>query len=145
MKNALDLAKYMVSKCVKDGCPISNLQLQKILYFIQVETIKKTGDVAFYDGIEAWKFGPVIPSVYYHFCGFGAMPIWASYKVSTPEEPEKMIVDAVMEEKRKLDPWTLVDEAHKKGGPWDRTYKNGEGVHEPISVELIKECIGETI
>ena len=32
MYNAIDLSKYIVSKCVKDGHPVSNLQLQKILY-----------------------------------------------------------------------------------------------------------------
>ena len=37
MYTAMDLAKYIVSKCYYDGCPISNLQLQKILYYIQKE------------------------------------------------------------------------------------------------------------
>ena len=35
--NAIDLARYIISKCSKEQCPISNLQLQKILYYIQVE------------------------------------------------------------------------------------------------------------
>ena len=35
MYNALDIAKYIITKCNKDGFPISNLQLQKILYNLQ--------------------------------------------------------------------------------------------------------------
>ena len=31
--SALDLSKYIVSKCVRENCPVSNLQLQKILYY----------------------------------------------------------------------------------------------------------------
>lgn len=31
MYTAMDLSKYIVSKCIEDGEPISNLQLQKIL------------------------------------------------------------------------------------------------------------------
>ena len=27
------------------------------------------------DNIEAWQFGPVVPNVYDHYCGYGAMPI----------------------------------------------------------------------
>ena len=68
------MAGYTVSKCINDGLPISNLQLQKILYYIQKRylTDNKT---AFDDDFEAWQFGPVIPLVYYKYSGFGAMPI----------------------------------------------------------------------
>lgn len=34
MYTALDMAKYIIDKCTKDRSPISNLQLQKILYYI---------------------------------------------------------------------------------------------------------------
>ena len=72
--SAVDLSKYIVTKCAVDDCPISNLQLQKILYYIQKYFLKHDS-IAFYDDIEAWQFGPVVPSSYYRFCGFGAMPI----------------------------------------------------------------------
>ena len=74
MYKAIDLANYIVEKCIKDDNPITNLQLQKILYFIQKDFLKR-GTRAFSDDIEAWKFGPVVPNVYFYFCGFGAMPI----------------------------------------------------------------------
>lgn len=67
MGDVLTLAKYIVTKCVRDCCPISNLQLQKILYFIQVDALKTTGEPAFLNNIEAWQFGPVVPEVYYYF------------------------------------------------------------------------------
>ena len=35
MYKAMELSTYIVSKCIKEDCPISNLQLQKILYYIQ--------------------------------------------------------------------------------------------------------------
>lgn len=59
MYSALDLSTYIVSKCIKDHSPISNLQLQKILYYIQKEFLKND-DIAFSDDIEAWQFGPVV-------------------------------------------------------------------------------------
>ena len=48
MYNAIDLSKYIVSKCVTDGHPISNLQLQKILYYIQKDFLQRD-EVAFSD------------------------------------------------------------------------------------------------
>ena len=72
MYKAIDVAKYIVNKCIDDGYPISNLQLQKILYFIQRYYLQKD-DQLFDDDFEAWQFGPVIPAVYYKFCGQGVI------------------------------------------------------------------------
>ena len=63
MYSALELSKYIVTKCINDGEPISNLQLQKILYYIQRDFLRQ-GEAAFSDTIEAWQFGPVVPNVY---------------------------------------------------------------------------------
>lgn len=37
---AMGIAKYVVDKCYKDNKPVSNLQLQKMLYFLQLTFIK---------------------------------------------------------------------------------------------------------
>ena len=49
MLSALDLSKYIITKCMNDRKPISNLQLQKILYYIQVEFLRERGIRAFSD------------------------------------------------------------------------------------------------
>ena len=137
MYNAMELSTYIVSKCIKEDCPISNLQLQKILYYIQKAFLNR-GDRAFSDNIEAWQFGPVVPNVYDHYCGYGAMPIsFSSIKYDVAKE-DKQLIDSIVESKRVLAPWDLVEETHKKGGAWDKTYKNGSGSHEVIPTELIK-------
>lgn len=51
--SAVDLSKYIVYKCITEGQPISNLQLQKILYYIQREFLKNDR-IAFADDIQAW-------------------------------------------------------------------------------------------
>lgn len=137
MYDALTVAKYIVTKCVQDGCPISNLQLQKILYFVQVDSLKWNKEPAFYDDIEAWKFGPVVPDVYYHFCGSGALPILDTYELND-EFVQNSQMNKVIEEKRKMNPWDLVEEAHKKDGPWDRVFKGGDGNREIIPLDLIE-------
>ena len=70
MYTAIDLSKYIVSKCINDGYPISNLQFRKILYYIQKDFLSRD-DLAFSDGIEAWQFGPVVPNVYYIIVDMG--------------------------------------------------------------------------
>lgn len=39
MATPLDLAAYIVKHCLEKGKPVSNLQLQKILYFVQLESL----------------------------------------------------------------------------------------------------------
>lgn len=46
---------------------ISNLRLQKILYFIQASSLYYLKKSAFNDVIEAWRYGATIPSVYYAY------------------------------------------------------------------------------
>ena len=50
MFDALTIAQYAINKCMKDDCPISNLQLQNILWYIQ-KLFLTHDQVAFYDRI----------------------------------------------------------------------------------------------
>lgn len=136
MYKALDLANYIVSKCIKDNTPITNLQLQRILYFVQKDFLKR-GSRAFSDDIEAWEFGPVVPNVYFYFCGFGAMSISISRDVVPNLASDKSIIDNIVEAKRNLTPWTIAKETHK--GAWPKVYNNGKGNQSIIPVDLIKE------
>lgn len=136
MYSALEVAKYVVSKCTEEKRPISNLQLQKILYYIQ-RTYIKQGSRAFEDDIEAWQFGPVVPDVYYYFCGFGAMPITANYMDVQISQYDKGTINPIVEEKRKLKPWDLVEDTHRPGGAWDSIYRGGLGNKQVIPVSAI--------
>lgn len=135
---AVDVAKYIVGKCSKESSPISNLQLQKILYYTQKEFLQKHRRALFADNIEAWPFGPVINEVYYYFCGFGSFPISYVPSEETAISPEDLsIIDKITEEKRVLNPWAMVDDTHAKGKAWDLIYRDGFGYKEIIPKELI--------
>lgn len=136
--SALDISKYIVSKCVRENCPVSNLQLQKILYYIQKDFLSRNR-IAFSDEIEAWQFGPVVPNVYYKFCGFGAMPITSDFENISIGATDLPAIDKIVEAKRSLNPWDLVADTHKPDGAWAQTYQNGIGNRNVISHELIKK------
>lgn len=134
---AIDLSKYIVTKCIVDGCAISNLQLQKILYYVQKDFLQRDF-VAFSDDIEAWQFGPIVPVVYYKFCGFGAMPITSTFEVGGIDSLDLQAIDHVVDTKKSLNPWDLVADTHRKNGAWDQIYQNGLGNHNIIPRSLIK-------
>jgi uncharacterized phage-associated protein len=43
---------------------VTNMKLQKLLYFAQAAHLAVYGEPLFNDEIQAWKFGPVVPNVY---------------------------------------------------------------------------------
>ncbi len=139
---ARDLAKYIVNKCIHDDKPISNLTLQKLLYLVQLTMIKETGEIAFCDDIEAWKFGPVVPDAYYYMCGNGAFTIITPYKLQEkPTGPAKIIIDRVVDEKRDMEPFALQEEIEKEGSPWKRVYNDGKGSKEVIPLEMMYDYV----
>lgn len=44
---------------------LTNLKLQKLLYFVQVYCLVEFNEIAFDDQIEAWPYGPVVPEAYF--------------------------------------------------------------------------------
>lgn len=138
MTDALTLAKYIVTKCVNDGCPISNLQLQEILYFIQVDTLKRTGKPAFPDSIEAWQFGPAISRVYYYFCRNGALSIFDTFEKVVPTIGENNYIKKIVEEERAKPPLELIDKACEPGRAWALIFQHGRGSRKIIPVDLIR-------
>ena len=130
------VAKYIINKCTEDNMCISNLQLQKILFFIQRDYIKRFNEAMFDLEIEAWQFGPVIPEIYYKYCVYGAMPIYSRYEVEL-DVKDKNIIDNIIEQKRVKNPWELVEETHKAGDVWSKVYKAGRGNRDIISKDLI--------
>lgn len=72
---ALDIAKYIISYCNKKEYEISNLKLQKILYFTQGVFLAETDKVCFEDEITFCSFGVIVSDVYEHFAKYGNMSI----------------------------------------------------------------------
>lgn len=136
MYSALNVAKYIIDKCTRENYPISNLQLQKILYYIQREFLQR-GTKAFPEEIEAWQFGPVVPEVYMQYCGFGALPIRMKYMINVEKDDVK-IINPIVEKKRLLNPWDMVSDTHSAGKAWDLIYRDGLGDHQVIPQPLIK-------
>ncbi len=126
MRRAESVASYIVAEGMRIMHPVSNLQLQKILYYVQVHFLKKTGRPFFDDDIEAWQFGPVIPTVYYRYAVFGPAPITIfNVPEIDLEEEERNDLNQIIREKAVLSPWAMVADTHQKGKAWDMYYKPG--------------------
>lgn len=143
--DALELAKYIVVKCMKDGQPISNMRLQFLLYIVQREFLQVKDHCAYYDETQAWVFGPAIRNVYAEFCIFGGMEIefpleyfMLNVKDIELDYQDKYLIDTLVNKYRTSKPWEINDVVKPKGGAWDIVWANGAGFRRPIPFELIK-------
>lgn len=69
------ISLYVVNKSYCLGKPISNLKLQKLLYYIQAAFLVLKNQVCFDANIEAWGSGPVVPEAYEEFKLYGGLLI----------------------------------------------------------------------
>jgi len=72
---ALPVANYFIRFCREAGDPVSNLKLQKLLYYAQAWYLALRDQPLFPERIEAWVHGPAVPPVYGHFKGWAWQPI----------------------------------------------------------------------
>lgn len=140
----MDIARYIIVRCSELGKPVSNLQLQKILYYIQLNFLRSFGNVAFNEEIEAWRHGPVVPEVYWEFNIYGRQGIELpsgeiNYAGIFRNKDEQELTDSVIMGCLSITPWELVDRSHKEGGPWDQTY---DGTYnKKIPVEIMRKYV----
>lgn len=131
----------MVVQAQDEGHPIDNLQLQKMLYFVQQECLFRFGRPAFDDAIVAEDYGPVVPSAYRNFS------LWGGRKITMPvdieneiEDPDVLsVVDEVLESLCSYEPWQLVDMYNVADSPWGWTWQDGAGEGDEIDQELIAD------
>lgn len=115
--SAEKIALYILSK----GNEITNLLLQKILYYVKGISKIFEGESFILEPCEAWKFGPVFPSVYEKYKEFGKQEIEfnlsKNYVDGLLSGEEKRITDYVMRTFGIYNAWFLKDLTHLEE-PW---------------------------
>jgi uncharacterized phage-associated protein len=72
---AKDIAAFLINFSNEHGDTITNLKLQKLLYYTQGWYVALYNKNLFDDDFEAWVHGPVIKSIYLEYKKYGFKPI----------------------------------------------------------------------
>ena len=96
MVNAATVARYIIRFFQEAGDPISNLKLQKLLYYCQGWHLAVRGTPLFTDRLEAWVHGPVQPGVYGAYKHNRWSAITEDVAEAVLSADEKSIVDEVL-------------------------------------------------
>jgi uncharacterized phage-associated protein len=75
--SAKDVAEWFIhwASSEEDSSDLTNMKLQKVLYYAQGHHLGKYGTPLFADQIEAWSHGPVVRSVYGVYKDAGSNPV----------------------------------------------------------------------
>lgn len=120
---AADIANKILAKAtLNDGYGelISNLKLQKLLYYMQGFHLAKFDTPLFEEDIEAWTYGPVVPSVYKKYKGSGNMGISPKEEPIVLNEQQEELFDKVFEVYGEFSAIGLMNMTHKET-PWMNT------------------------
>lgn len=129
-----------------DADDISNLKLQKLLYYAQGTFLGMTGKELFSDDIVAWAHGPVVIDVYHEYCKNGWHGIQFNDDLRPKEkytEEEEAILNSVYEYFGQYSAWKLRNMTHEER-PWKETERNHVIPKKLIKDFFLEEYIDET-
>lgn len=138
--SAVDVANYIVNYCIDREHPVSNLKLQKLLYYVQAASLVNSNTSIFSDEISAWKYGPVVEPVYHKFKIYvdksitekvterGMFLLENDQEVYDPSalfsDDEKTLISKVIDSYDNYTAIGMVKKTHKED-PWKDAYDKG--------------------
>lgn len=132
--NVLSVANTFLDLARQEGRSISNMKLQKLLYFAQGHSLGLRGTRIINETPKAWRYGPVFPTVYREFREHGADAItrpayeydWGNDRPAVvptiPPGDDYSLVRAVWDAYKDRSAVELSNMSHVIDGPWDRVY-----------------------
>ena len=121
---AIDIANKIISKTdLEHGDTISNLKLQKMMYYQQGFHLAYFGTPLFDEDIVAWQYGPVVPSVYKEYKSFESNSISTSKEGISLSDDEEELFNNVYEEYNQFSAVALMKMTHEES-PWKTTEIN---------------------
>ena len=152
------IANYFLSKAENDGIKdMTPMKLIKLVYFSYAWYLAIFEKKLFTETVEAWRYGPVVPSIYHEFKRFGNSPIQQysinfeleNNKISFPviamdDEDALGVVGAIWRTYKNRDGWDLSKITHEDNNtPWSLAYAQGENspMRDDEIVRRAKEAI----
>jgi uncharacterized phage-associated protein len=127
MYKVLHIAKWFLNRdrmtdMLEDSDGISNLKLQKLLYYAQGTSLALKDNKLFADDLLAWTHGPVVESVYHVYKDYGSRPIDfdEDYDDSDINEYDKSLLEDVFYSFAGFSAWKLREMTHNEE-PWQKT------------------------
>ena len=133
MYKAMEIANYVINRSIDIGAPVTNLKLNKLLYYIQGASLIYLGEKLFKEDIVAWRYGPTVKKVYDVYKYYSSNPIEEKVEEYNIENNVAEIINSIIEAKKDMAPHEIVERTRNEE-PWiDAKFE------EVISTDSIKK------
>ena len=127
--SAEQIAQWFIERDGKNkfnyGDGITNLKLEKLLYYAQGIYLAKKNKPLFDDKTIAWEHGPVVNKIYQKYKKYGSNKIQNMDQSIKIDADTETILNEVYEKYAQYSAWKLSDMTHHEE-PWKLTEKNKE-------------------
>jgi uncharacterized phage-associated protein len=131
MLTARQVADYFLALVDSEvGDSLSNLKLQKLVYYAQGFSLAITGEPLFAEPIEAWAHGPVVPILYRSFKQHGSEslpPPENGIDLDSYSKDERDLLDEVFSVYGQFSASKLRNMTHAEP-PWQDAYARGSSI-----------------
>jgi uncharacterized phage-associated protein len=145
------IANFFLYQSFDENIPLTPMKLIKLVYIAYGWHLAIYDKKLFDEKIQAWNYGPVIPSIYHEFKRFGKDQI-NDYSRSLNEKTGELSLVKVVKDRTEVSKtlkivWEiyknhsaeqLSELTHETGSPWDKAINNN-GLFSEINDEDIKE------
>lgn len=140
MKKAIEIAEAFLKLSRPEvGDAITNLKLQKLLYYAQGFYIALYKKPLFKEDLLRWEHGPVVREIYDLYSGYGNTLIPIPEKRVGLSIREKSLIENIWKIYGQFSAWRLRDMTHNEM-PWKTTQPNAVISHQKLN-EFFKGLI----
>ena len=152
------VANFFIKKGLSENDNLTLMKLNKLIYIAHGMTLAAYDKPLINEVIQAWKFGPVVKSIYHLLKYYGMSKIDSeisnidldedgnlvknNYSINPKDKDITNLLDFVWGKYRKYDGYQLSNWTHLPESPWHKTWFGDGGYKErekPIPDNLIRE------
>ncbi len=137
MNNSITIANYFLKKSFEEGIEVSPMKLLKLVYIAHGWHLGLFDSELISEPTEAWKYGPVVPSVYHRFKSYGTDRITNiefpsataknEFNQLLADKDTTSFLDKIWEVYKPYSGGQLSDLTHQPDTPWHKTWNENGG------------------
>lgn len=141
--NIFSIAEYLIRFFEKQESSVTNLKLQKLVYYAQGIALGSYSKKLFREPILAWEHGPVVKELYDRYKS-GSQPLSSNLNESIEDITSNELVQKILDETISIygvyTPWVLRNKTHNET-PWLETKRDEEITDEKLISFFRKQLV----
>ncbi len=147
IEDPLSVANYLIQKAQNEGIELTPMKLLKLVYIAHGWHLGLKDSPLIRETVQAWKYGPVIQSVYNAFRSYSSNNITSFHydqfleNYTLHNQDNCAFLDKIWDVYKNYDGLQLSTLTHQQGTPWDQVWNHKNGKHQVgayIPDDLIK-------